>query len=166
MSDRLEKRIEHLEELRDSLENLIAVASQAADKTTNNLVTKMEMLEKAQQTKDDKRWGSFKWAVGAAIFLLTIIVPINFLYMERLNNQIFVNTQKITVLETENKSQPNLAEIQRLFEVEHRTHAEIRELIKINTEKLTHVVTHAELAQLRKEFTEWFLQHIKEQHKK
>jgi hypothetical protein len=166
MPDKLEKRIEHLEELRDELENLISLAAQTSDKTSINLTTKVEAFEKTQQVKDEKRWSSFKWAVGAAIFLMTVIVPINFLYMERLNNQVFINSQRISVLETNDKGQPSFAEIEKLKLDTSKRESEMRESIKINTERLNHVVTQTELSQLRKEIIDMYLHHSKEQHGK
>jgi hypothetical protein len=166
MPDKLEKRIEHLEELRDELENLISLAAQTSDKTSINLTTKVEAFEKTQQVKDEKRWSSFKWAVGAVIFMMTVIVPINFMYMERLNNQVFVNSQRIAVLETNDKDQPSMTEIQKMLRELDKERAGLREQIKINTEKLTHIATQAEFVAFKKEMLDWLFQHTKEWHKK
>ena len=166
MSHDLEKRLTHIEELRDQLENLISVTAQNADKANINLSIRLEEFEKRQVLKDERRWGLFKWVVGASIFLAATVLPINFMYMERINNQVFVNAQRISVLEISDKNQPSKEEMQKLFADEQKTHAEIREFIKVNAEKLSHTVTQNDLSQLKREVTQWFLDHIKEYHKK
>lgn len=130
-----------IEELRDLLENLIAMSSQSANSSHNSLLIKFEQFKEEQEKKEEDRWKLLLKITGS---IAAVLVPI-FLY--------FGSTVETHIYDLERKSARFESLEQTL--VKHKDWIEkYKELDKkddLVTEKLKTYVTKSDLDKFKQE---------------
>jgi hypothetical protein len=129
-----------LEEMAEDLHELIALASQNADKSNLSIVTRFEAFEKKMEEQHTKRWTSFKWAVGVFILLLTLLVPVLYASLDKAHTIILANSQRLSIIETNDKDQPSNKDIEKIVKD-----------IELKLRGMDQFVTHKELGQMKTE---------------
>lgn len=145
-----------LQEITEDLQDLISLAAQNADKANLGIVTRFEKFEKELAEKHDQRWSLFKWSVGIAAVVFTVVIPIMFIAVDKLHDQTSALAQRLAVIETNDKDQV----------VSDRFTASIKELEKKDSEIITLLnerVTQKDLGHLKSELYELIIRmHNKE----
>jgi hypothetical protein len=145
---------QQLQTMAEDLQELISLTAQNADKSNLNIVTRFENFEKKMEDEQIKRWSAFKWAVGIALLIMSILGPIVYMAFDKSSSQILVNSQRLSVIETNDKDQPSNKDIEKLV---REREVKFKELEAKLTESLTEMknhVSHKELGQLKTELYE------------
>jgi LPS O-antigen subunit length determinant protein (WzzB/FepE family) len=172
MPKKVHEDIDTFKKIREDLDNLISLTAQSSDKSNINLSARFESYEQKQDELHNKRWSTFRWVVGIVILFSTVVIPVLFLVLDRMNTQIIANSQRISVIETHDKEQISQLDLEKKIGDEQKIIISLEKLIK-DLEKadtrfeseLKHHPNFQDLDLFKKEIRTWILQHTKEGHK-
>ena len=82
----------NVSELKEELEELISLLAQTSDSSTINLASRFEKFENSLEAKDQQRWSVFKWFVGVIICVLSVLIPLGYIGVNRLQTSVIENT--------------------------------------------------------------------------
>lgn len=138
-----------LEQIKDDLEELIALLAQTSDSTAINLASKFEKFEEELDKKDQRRWTLFQWFMGGIVFVLSIMIPILYVGADKMQTNITDISRRLSLVETENKDQVSkhdlVTAIEKRFttlESSMKDVATIKDLEKIKTELIQFVIKY------------------------
>jgi hypothetical protein len=172
MPKKVHEDIGDSKQIREDLDNLISLAAQSSDKSNINLSARFESYEQKQNELHNKRWGTFRWVVGIVVLFCTVIIPVLFLVLDRMNTQIIINSQRLSVVETHDKAQISELDLEKKLSDKEKIINQLEKLIK-DLEKTdirfeSQLKSHPNFQDLdlfKKEIRTWILQHTKEGHK-